>query len=135
MTRGPALHDIHPAVEASVNTGAIEALTALYAQEARMIALDGSVAEGLDAIREEAVLAFHGTMSVRTRYAIELGELALLSNAWTLRAGDQEMSAITSEVARRSPHGGWLYLIDHPFAVQLPARERLNQDNTWDLPA
>jgi hypothetical protein len=26
------------------------------------------------------------------------------------------MSAITAEVARRQPDGGWLYVIDNPYA-------------------
>jgi hypothetical protein len=67
-----------------------------------MVTLDGSIAEGLAAIRDqcEAVFAMNGTMTVHTRYAIELGELALRSNAWTLRAGEEEMSAITPIVTR-----------------------------------
>jgi uncharacterized protein (TIGR02246 family) len=131
MRPGLALQDIHPAVEAGVNTGNLEALVALYAEDARMITPDGSVAQGLDAIRElwKTVLAMNATMTVQTRYVIELGELALLSNSWTLRAGDQEMSAITCEVARRGPDGRWLYLIDHPFAAQHSPHDERNQDD------
>ena len=137
MRPGRALQDIHPAVEAGVNTGDLEALVALYAEDARMITPDGSVAEGLDAIRElwKTVLAMNATMTVQTRYVIELGELALLSNTWTLRAGDQEMSAITCEVARRGPDGRWLYLIDHPFAAEHSPHDERNQDNSPTPPA
>jgi uncharacterized protein (TIGR02246 family) len=131
MRAGLALQDIHPAVQAGVNTGDLETLVALYAEDARMITPDGSVAQGLDAIRElwKAVLAMNATMTVQTRYVIELGELALLSNSWTLRAGDQEMSAITCEVARRGADGRWLYLIDHPFAAEHSPHAEHNKDN------
>jgi hypothetical protein len=53
---------------------------------------------------------------VRSRYTIEAGDLAILSNEWTLKTGDQTMSAVTAEVAARQPEGGWLYIIDHPWA-------------------
>jgi SnoaL-like domain len=68
MRPGLALQDIHPAVQAGVNTGNLEALVALYAEDARMITPDRSVAEGLDAIRElwKTVLAMNATMTVQT---------------------------------------------------------------------
>ena len=62
------------------------------------------------------MLAQDGHMSLQTRYAVELGDLAILSNSWTFRAGDDEMPGTTAEVARREPDGSWLYIIDHPFA-------------------
>jgi len=34
----------------------------------------------------------------------------------SLVAGDQTLSAVTHEVARRQPDGSWLYVLDHPFA-------------------
>ncbi|MGY1689895.1 hypothetical protein [Geodermatophilus sp. SYSU D01105] len=37
--------------------------------------------------------------------------------------GDQSVSAVTAEVARRQDDGGWLYVVDHPFA-SLEAEER-----------
>jgi uncharacterized protein (TIGR02246 family) len=118
MARGVALADIHPAVEAAVNEQDLDGLMALYAPDAALVLLDGSVVTGTEAIREQyaAILEMQGRMTLRTRYALEVGDLAVLSNAWTLTAGDQTMSAVTAEVARRQPEGGWLYVIDHPFA-------------------
>jgi uncharacterized protein (TIGR02246 family) len=118
MVRGIALADIHPAVEAGVNNQDLDALTALYAPDASMVVLDGSTVTGTEAIREQwaGVLEMKGQMTLRSRYAIEAGDLAILSNEWTLTAGDQSLSAVTAEVARRQPDGGWLYVIDHPFA-------------------
>jgi uncharacterized protein (TIGR02246 family) len=118
MAHGIALADIHPAVEAGVNEQDLEALVALYERDASMVVLDGSTVTGEDAIREQwaGVLEMKGRMTVRSRYAIEAGDLAVLSNEWTLTAGDQSLSAVTAEVARRQPDGGWLYVVDHPFA-------------------
>jgi uncharacterized protein (TIGR02246 family) len=118
MSSGQALTDIHPAVEEGINSRDLERLVALYAEDARLVTMDGSVAEGRDAIREQyaGFLAMEGRVTVRTRHAIEMGDLALLSNEWTFRAGDEVMSATTAEVARRQPDGSWLYIIDHPFA-------------------
>jgi uncharacterized protein (TIGR02246 family) len=123
MTTGLALADIHAAVEEGVNDRDLDRLVELYAEDARMVTMDGSIAEGLDAIREQwaGLLAMEGSIMLQTRYAIEMGDLAVLSNSWTFRAGDEEMSATTAEVARREPDGTWLYVIDHPFAHERQA--------------
>jgi uncharacterized protein (TIGR02246 family) len=122
MARGIALADIHPAVEAGVNNQDLNALMALYAPDASLVVLDGSTVSGTEAIREQwaSLLEMKGRMTVRSRYAIEAGDLAILSNEWTLTAGDQSLSAVTAEVARREPDGGWLLVIDHPFASMEP---------------
>jgi uncharacterized protein (TIGR02246 family) len=118
MTRGVALADIHPSVEAGVNNQDLDGLMALYAPDAAMVLPDGSTITGAEAIREQwaGLLAMKGQMTLRSRYVIEAGDLAILSNDWTYTAGDQTVGAITAEVARRQADGGWLYVIDHPFA-------------------
>jgi uncharacterized protein (TIGR02246 family) len=118
MVRGVALSDIHPSVEAGVNNQDLDGLMALYAPDATMVLPDGSTVTGTEVIREQwaGLLAMKGRMTLRSRYAIEAGDLAILSNEWTFTAGDQTMGATTAEVARRQADGGWLYVIDHPFA-------------------
>ena len=118
MAQGLALEDIHPAVERTVNNEDVDGFVALYAANAHMVLPDGSTITGHEAIREVAaqVCAMKGRMSVTTRYVIEAGDLAILSNEWTLTAGGESMSAITAEVAQRQPDGGWLYIIDNPYA-------------------
>ncbi len=118
MVRGIALADIHPSVEAGVNNQDLDGLMALYAPDATMVLPDGSTVTGTEAIREQwaGLLAMKGRMALRSRYAIESGELAILSNEWTFTAGDQTVGATTAEVARRQADGGWLYVIDHPYA-------------------
>jgi uncharacterized protein (TIGR02246 family) len=113
---GPA--DIHPSFEAGVNNQDVEGLMALYAPDATMVLADGSTVTGTDAIREQiaGILAMNGRMTLRTRYAIEAGDLAILSGEWSITADGQTMGATTAEVARRQPDGSWAYIIDHPFA-------------------
>jgi uncharacterized protein (TIGR02246 family) len=120
MAVGRALDQIHPAVEAGVNNNDLEGLLALYADDARLVSPDGKVYTGKDEIRGQysQLLAMNGRMTVETRFAIDLGDLALLSNSWFFWAGEVEMSGVTAEVARRQNDGSWLYIIDHPFALQ-----------------
>jgi uncharacterized protein (TIGR02246 family) len=122
MARGVALADIHPAVEAGINDQDLDGLVALYAPDATMIGLDGTTVTGTEAIREQyaAVLEMKGRITVRSRFATAAGDLAVLSNEWTLTVGDETMSAITAEVARREPDGSWLYVIDAPYASLEP---------------
>ena len=118
MAHGLALEDIHPAVETTVNNADVQGFLALYAPDACMVLPDGSTITGHDAIQEQAtqLFALNGRMTVTTRYVIEAGDLAILSNEWTLTAGGESMSAITAEVAQRQADGGWLYVIDNPYA-------------------
>ena len=118
MAHGPALKDIHPAVARTINDGDADGLVALYAPDACMVLPDGSTITGHEAIREVAtqMIGMKGRMTVTTRYVIEAGDLAMLSNEWTFTAGGESMSAVTAEVAQRQPDGGWLYVIDNPYA-------------------
>jgi uncharacterized protein (TIGR02246 family) len=136
VSTGHALADIHPAVEEGVNNRDLDRLMALYAEDARMVTMDGSIAEGRDAIREQWawLLAQEGHMTLQTRYVIEVGDLAILSNAWRFRAGDEEMLGTTAEVARREPDGSCLYIIDHPFAHDANRRDCL-RDSMGRAPA
>jgi len=122
MPRGVALADIHPSVEAGVNNRDLDGLMALYAPDASLVLPDGSTITGTQAIREAyaGFIEMGGRMTVRSRYTIEAGELAVLSNEWSYTAGDQTISAITAAVDRRQPDGGWLYVVDHPYASLEP---------------
>ena len=114
---------IHEAVTEAFNAGDLEGLMALYEDDARMVGMDGTtVLEGSDAIRENwtSLLAFGGQMTLTTRYVIELGDLALLSNEYTVTVGDDAISGATAEVVRRQPDGGWRYIIDHPTGAGAP---------------
>lgn len=110
--------DLHPRVQAALNDGDVDGLVELYEPDARMVRDDGSVAKGLDAIREiwAGLVAVGGQIRMTTRYVVETGDTALLSNSWTFEVEGTSFSGVTAEVARRQADDSWLYLIDNPYA-------------------
>ena len=92
--------------------------------------------QGHDAIRcvWDGFVAMDGQLEVTTQYAVVQGEVALLSNRWTMRIGDDEMSATTAEVARRQPDGTWRYLIDNPDGAGGSGRRRLTGSDDRPCP-
>ena len=115
----PTAADIHRAVEARFNAGDVDGLVALYEPDAKMVGPDGTVAEGLDAIRAtwEPLVALGGHLKMVTRYVVEMGDVALLRNDWSFEGADLQLKSETTEVARRQPGGTWLYTIDHPYGA------------------
>lgn len=114
---------LHEQVQRAFNDGDVEALVALYDADAQMVRDDGSSASGLEEIREiwAGFVSLGGTIKLETHYAIEAGDLALLSNTWTYEGPDMTFSSTTAEVARRGPDGSWRYVIDNPFAAAVDA--------------
>ena len=55
--------------------------------------------------------------TLETRYAVERGELALMSNQYTFSMPGYSASWISAEVARRQPDGSWKYVVDNPYAA------------------
>src|SRR6187200_194262 len=98
-----AASDIHGAVETAFNGRDVEALIALYEPDAWFFSLDGPV-QGLDAIRAAwtAIMAMEpGPITMTTLYDIEQGDIAMISNRWSMSVGGEDMSAATAEVVRR----------------------------------
>ena len=111
--------EIHRAVEEAFNTKDLDGLVALYETDARMVTPDGSVAVGTDEIRDQwqAILAMNVPMRVRTRFCVEMGDIALLRNDWNVESPDFELASSACEVVRRQPDGSWRYIVDHPFGA------------------
>jgi uncharacterized protein (TIGR02246 family) len=109
--------DVHAAVEQAFNARDVDALVRLYEKDARMVTPDGSVVEGIDAIREQwqGFLAMNGRMTLKTRFAVEMGDIALLRTDWTFASDDTQLASSSAEVVRRQSDETWLYVIDHPF--------------------
>jgi uncharacterized protein (TIGR02246 family) len=110
---GPA--SLHRAVETAFNAGDVDALLRLYTPDACLIEPDGNLARGHDAIRAvwSGFVGLGGSIVMTTRYAVESGDIALLSNAWQFEAPGMEFGSASAEVARRTPEG-WRYVIDNP---------------------
>jgi uncharacterized protein (TIGR02246 family) len=109
--------DIHSAVEQAFNAGDLDRLIRLYEKDARMVTPDGSVVEGVDAIREQwqGFLAMNGQMTLKTRFAVEMDDIALIRTDWSFSSADAQLVSSSAEVVRRQSDGTWLYVIDHPF--------------------
>lgn len=115
---------VHAAVESAFNAGDVDALMSLYEPDARMVRDDASVAVGLDEIRAvwTDLVALGLRVRMVTRYALESGDIALLSNDWTLELeGNAVASGTTAEVARRQDDGTWRYVIDNPLGADTHA--------------
>ena len=111
--------ELHDKVRDGINAGDVDTLVDLYEPGAVLMAEDGAPAVGLDAIRAayEATVAFGGTLTLETRYTVECGDLALLSNQYTFSMSGYSVSWITAEVARRQEGGAWKYVVDNPYAA------------------
>jgi uncharacterized protein (TIGR02246 family) len=109
--------DLHRLVQDAFNAGDADALVALYEPDAAMATPEGEFVRGHDAIREQwqGFIALGGTITLITRHAVEVGDLALLRNDWHFVADGMEFSSRTAEVARRQADGSWRYVIDHPY--------------------
>jgi ketosteroid isomerase-like protein len=111
--------DLHREVEGAFNAGDVAGLMALYEPDAVMVGPDGSPIEGQEAIGAlwSSMMVPGGHLSLRTVYAVEWGDTALLRNNWTFTAEGVELGSSTAEVARRQPDGNWRYVIDNPFGA------------------
>lgn len=115
----------HRLFEDRFNAGDLAGMLALYEEPATFVRGPDEHVSSREALRAslEGFLATKGRISLETRYAVQCGELALLSNEWHLRGTGPdgkalEMSGRTVEVVRRQPDGRWLYVIDHPWGAQ-----------------
>jgi uncharacterized protein (TIGR02246 family) len=114
---------IHRLFEQAFNEADLDGLTALYESEAALVPQPGAVVEGSDAIRESLrwFLDRKGQITLDTKLVLRVGDLAYLSNRWSLTGGTMpdgspaELGATTAEVARRQPDGSWLYVIDNAW--------------------
>ncbi len=107
------------------NAGDMEGLLDLYEPGAVFVKGPGDHVTGRDAIRValQGFLDGGGQISFKIRHAVRQGDIALLSNEYTLQGTDGNgkpftMNGKTSEVLRLQPDGRWLYLIDHPTGAQ-----------------
>ena len=114
---------MHGLFEQAFNAGDIETLMALYEPDAALIPQPGVTVEGSAAIRESLnwFLDRRGQITLDTKLVVRVGDLAYLSNRWSLSGGTMpdgspaELGATTAELARRQPDGSWLYVIDNAW--------------------
>ncbi len=100
----------------------IDALVALYEPEAVLQPEPGVVLVGQDQIRTNLV----GLLNLKPTFGyssapdvVMSGDIALVSNAWTLRGSTPDGSVVahsglSADVFRRQQDGSWRILIDQP---------------------
>ena len=102
------------------NTGDAGEVAALFEPDGALVVEPGVIATGQAQVREAArKLQSVGTMSARSRYHIEAGDLALGSDIWTISGtgldGEPlEICGTCAYVQRRQSDGRWLLVVDHP---------------------
>ena len=106
------------------NRGDLEGMLALYEDAATFVGPDGASASGKEDIRVRLdwLLAMAPHITNTDGELVLAGDIALMSNRWTMRLGalDGEAASVdgqSTEVARRQPGGGWLYVIDRPSVL------------------
>jgi len=117
---------IHGSFEQAFNAGDLDALMSLYEPDAALIPQPGTVVEGTAAIRDSLrwFLDRRGQITLDTTLVVRVGNLAYLSNRWSLTGATMpdgtpaELAATTAEVARQQPDGTWLYVIDNAWGDQ-----------------
>jgi uncharacterized protein (TIGR02246 family) len=119
---------IHRLFEDRFNAGDLDALMELYAPSAALIAQPGSVAHGSEQVRAalQGFLALKGRITLDTKLVVTVGDLAYLSNTWSLTGTGPDgnpvvLGANTAEVARRQGDGTWRYVIDNAWGDQAVA--------------
>lgn len=113
--------DMNETFAAIRNSGNVEALLALYEEDARLLVdAGGEGFAGKAAITEELerLVRMPGTMRSQNTFCVEHGDLALLRADFAIV--DEEglilYSGFTAEIVRRQADGAWLYVVDHAGA-------------------
>jgi ketosteroid isomerase-like protein len=106
--------------------GDLDGMLALYEDAAMFVGPDGVSASGKDniRIRLDGLLAMKPRITNADSDILVAGDIALMSNRWSMRLGalDDDAAGVngqSTEVARRQPGGGWLYVIDHPSVLAI----------------
>jgi ketosteroid isomerase-like protein len=119
---------MHRLFEDTFNAGDIDGLMELYESNAALIAQPGSVAHGSEQVRAalQGFLALKGRITLETKLVFTVGDLAYLSNTWSLSGTGPDgtpvvLGATTAEVTRRQADGTWRYVIDNAWGDQAVA--------------
>ena len=115
-------HPLHAETESAYNAGDLDRWTSLYEENALLCATSGDdFVVGRQQIRKtlEPFLAMQGSLTAKTVYSVENGDILLLRGVFCLSYTDedgkpQQMTTHSVEVAKRGGDGFWRFIIDHP---------------------
>jgi len=121
MTLPTRAQDAHSALAAAFNTGDISTVLRMYDVSGIMVPEPGKAVTG-QAQWEEAIrgiLSIKGTMTIKTVYCYEAGDVAVGRSEWSIAEGnDVKISAKGIELMRRQPDGTWKIVVDHAFGAE-----------------
>ena len=116
---------IHRLFQDAFNAGDIDRLMMLYEPDSVLVPQPRSVVQGSQQVRAalEGYLALRGRITLDTKLVLTVGDLAYLSNTWSLSGTGPDgnpltLGATTAEVARRQADGTWRYVIDNAWGDQ-----------------
>jgi len=114
---------VSEAFVAAVNAGELECALDLYRTDAVLLTPDGHCARGADAIKEllAGLLTMQIEMTTCIEQAIEVGDVAVASESWTMRVQGADAAASVQSgrsivVFARGEHG-WRFLVDAPWGL------------------
>jgi len=126
--------DLHLALADAFNRRDVDALLALYAEDATLVPTPGAAVTGTAALRK----ALSGFLSlspretfVRTVSVVRAGDLALTQSHWGMQGTQPDGANVVLdhhgvEVMRRQEDGTWRFQIDDPFAGDAAAARGVN---------
>ena len=107
-----------------INTGNLDGLMSLYEPDAAFAAQPGSLAHGVEGVRQSlaAFLAMKGTLDLKVTRVLEAGGLALVAGAWSFTGTGPDGKPMTltghiGVVLRRQGDGSWRFVIDNPWGT------------------
>lgn len=107
-----------------INSGNLDALMDLYEPQAAFAAQPGSLAHGLQGIRDglAGFIAMKGTLDLNVTRVLEANGLALVIGEWSFTGTGPDgqpvkLTAQNADVLRRQSDGTWRFVIDNPWGT------------------
>src|SRR5262245_4939613 len=112
------------AVVEGINTGNLDALTALYEPGAVFATQPGNLTQEVAGVREALAgfIAMKGKLDLKVTRVLEAGGLALVVTVWSFTGTGSdgqpvELAGKSADVLRRQADGSWRFVIDNPWGT------------------